>query len=96
MDSSLSIIGIQTGRFLCERSLCVTSFSGSVGGAAVKNDNKHQMVMSSSPGILDGDRYHLRISLEEVQPCSFSRSPIRDFFNMEDKSDPAAEYHDAG
>ncbi|WP_407483094.1 urease accessory protein UreD [Elizabethkingia meningoseptica] len=52
-----------------------------------KRDNKlYQMVMSSSPGILDGDRYHLDISLEENAALQLQSQSYQRLFNMEDKA----------
>jgi urease accessory protein len=52
-----------------------------------KNDNKlYQMVMSSSPGILDGDHYHLEISLEEGAALQLQSQSYQRLFNMEDKA----------
>jgi len=52
-----------------------------------KNDDKlYQMVMSSSPGILDGDHYHLDISLEEGASLQLQSQSYQRLFNMKDKA----------
>lgn len=52
-----------------------------------KNDNKlYQMIMSSSPGILDGDRYHLEITLEKGASLQLQSQSYQRLFNMEDKA----------
>ena len=88
MDSSLSIIaGYKQGASLCERSLCVTSFSGCVGETSVR------MITSLPdgnvplhPGILDGDRYHLEIPGRGCCSATSVRRSYQRLFNMEDKA----------
>ncbi|WP_292011138.1 urease accessory protein UreD [Chryseobacterium sp.] len=49
-----------------------------------KSDNKlYQMVMSSSPGILDGDHYQLDIDLEEGAALQLQSQSYQRLFNME-------------
>jgi len=52
-----------------------------------KSDNKlYQMVMSSSPGILDGDHYHLNIELEKGASLQLQSQSYQRLFNMKDKA----------
>ncbi|MCS3529355.1 urease accessory protein UreD [Chryseobacterium sp. JUb7] len=52
-----------------------------------KNDNKlYQMVMSSSPGILDGDHYYLDINLEKGASLQLQSQSYQRLFNMKDKA----------
>ncbi|MCT3762098.1 MULTISPECIES: urease accessory protein UreD [Elizabethkingia] len=87
MDSSLSIIaGYKQGASYV-KDLYVSLPFRVVSVGQRKNDNKlYQMVMSSSPGILDGDRYHLEISLEEGAALQLQSQSYQRLFNMEDKA----------
>lgn len=52
-----------------------------------KDDNKlYQMIMSSSPGILDGDHYHLDISLEKGASMQLQSQSYQRLFNMKDEA----------
>ncbi|MFV0531077.1 MAG: urease accessory protein UreD [Flavobacteriales bacterium] len=52
-----------------------------------KDDHKlYQMVMSSSPGILDGDNYYLDISLENGASLQLQSQSYQRLFNMKDKA----------
>lgn len=52
-----------------------------------KSDNKlYQMVMTSSPGILDGDHYHLDIELEKGSSLQLQSQSYQRLFNMKDKA----------
>lgn len=52
-----------------------------------KTDNKlYQMIMSSSPGILDGDHYHLDISLEKGAALQLQSQSYQRLFNMKGKA----------
>jgi urease accessory protein len=52
-----------------------------------KSDNKlYQMVMTSSPGILDGDHYHLDIELEQDSSLQLQSQSYQRLFNMKDKA----------
>ncbi|MGG5208262.1 urease accessory protein UreD [Chryseobacterium sp. MIQD13] len=52
-----------------------------------KTDNKlYQMVMTSSPGILDGDHYHLDIELEKDSSLQLQSQSYQRLFNMKDKA----------
>ncbi len=52
-----------------------------------KSDNKlYQMVMTSSPGILDGDHYQLDIELEKDSSLQLQSQSYQRLFNMKDKA----------
>lgn len=52
-----------------------------------KRDNKlYQMIMSTSPGILDGDQYIIGISLEEQSRLQLASQSYQRLFDMENKA----------
>ncbi|WP_343610742.1 urease accessory protein UreD [Chryseobacterium oranimense] len=52
-----------------------------------KSDNKlYQMIMTSSPGILDGDHYQLDIELEKDASLQLQSQSYQRLFNMKDKA----------
>lgn len=87
MDSRLNITaGYKAGKSYV-RDLYVTLPFRVVSVGQRKNDNKlYQMIMSSSPGILDGDHYHLEISLEKGASLQLQSQSYQRLFNMKDKA----------
>lgn len=87
MDSRLELVtGYKEGKSFV-KDLYVSLPFRVVSVGQRKNDNKlYQMVMSSSPGILDGDRYHLEISLEKGASLQLQSQSYQRLFNMEDKA----------
>lgn len=52
-----------------------------------KSDNKlYQMIMSSSPGILDGDHYQLDVELEQGASLQLQSQSYQRLFNMKDQA----------
>lgn len=87
MDSRLHIIaGFKYGKSYV-KDLYVSLPFRVVSVGQRKNDNKlYQMVMSSSPGILDGDHYHLDIDLEQGSSLQLQSQSYQRLFNMKDKA----------
>lgn len=87
MNSRLNITaGYKAGKSYV-RDLYVTLPFRVVSVGQRKNDNKlYQMIMSSSPGILDGDHYHLEISLEKGASLQLQSQSYQRLFNMKDKA----------
>lgn len=87
MDSRLNITaGYKAGKSYV-RDLYVTLPFRVVSVGQRKNDNKlYQMIMSSSPGILDGDHYHLEISVEKGASLQLQSQSYQRLFNMKDKA----------
>ncbi|WP_343613285.1 urease accessory protein UreD [Flavobacterium sp.] len=53
----------------------------------LKNDGRlYQMVMSSSPGILDGDHYDLQVALEKGASLQLQSQSYQRLFNMKDQA----------
>ncbi|SIQ46344.1 urease accessory protein [Chryseobacterium sp. RU37D] len=88
MDSHLKIItGFKSGKSYV-KDLYVSLPFRVVSVGQRKDDNKlYQMVMSSSPGILDGDHYHLNISLEKGSALQLQSQSYQRLFNMKDKAE---------
>ncbi|MDH6250380.1 urease accessory protein [Chryseobacterium sp. H1D6B] len=87
MDSHLNITaGYKAGKSYV-KDLYVTLPFRVVSVGQRKSDNKlYQMIMSSSPGILDGDHYHLNISLEKGTSLQLQSQSYQRLFNMKDKA----------
>ncbi|WP_326984573.1 urease accessory protein UreD [Chryseobacterium sp. MYb264] len=87
MDSRLSIIAGFKGGKSYVKDLYVSLPFRVVSVGQRKEDNKlYQMVMSSSPGILDGDHYHLDVSLEQGSSLQLQSQSYQRLFNMKDKA----------
>ncbi|MEP7144424.1 MAG: urease accessory protein UreD [Ferruginibacter sp.] len=56
-----------------------------------KANQLHLMLMSSSPGILDGDRYQLKIELEEGCSLQLHTQSYQRLFNMKQSASQALE-----
>lgn len=87
MDSRLHIIaGHKAGKSYV-KDLFVSPPFRVVSVGQRKNDNKlYQIVMSSSPGILDGDRYQLDIELEKGSALQLQSQSYQRLFNMKDEA----------
>ncbi|UIR55783.1 urease accessory protein UreD [Sphingobacterium sp. SRCM116780] len=87
MDSQLNIIaGYKEGKSYV-KDLYVTLPFRVVSVGQRKSDGKlYQMIMSSSPGILDGDHYHLDVSLEAGASLQLQSQSYQRLFNMKDKA----------
>jgi urease accessory protein len=87
MDSHLNIIaGFKSGKSYI-KDLYVSLPFRCVSVGQRKDDNKlYQMIMSSSPGILDGDHYHLDISLEKGASMQLQSQSYQRLFNMKDEA----------
>lgn len=87
MESHLNIIaGFKAGKSYV-KDLYVSLPFRVVSVGQRKNDNKlYQMIMSSSPGILDGDHYHLDIALEKGASLQLQSQSYQRLFNMKDKA----------
>ncbi|SDQ69854.1 urease accessory protein [Chryseobacterium soldanellicola] len=87
MDSHLNIIaGFKNGKSYV-KDLYVSLPFRCVSVGQRKNDGKlYQMIMSSSPGILDGDHYHLKVSLEKGASLQLQSQSYQRLFNMKDKA----------
>ncbi|MDV7698021.1 urease accessory protein UreD [Chryseobacterium soli] len=87
MDSHLKITaGYKEGKSYV-KDLYVTLPFRVVSVGQRKNDHKlYQMIMSSSPGILDGDHYHLDIALEKGSSLQLQSQSYQRLFNMKDKA----------
>lgn len=55
-------------------------------GQRMTDNHLYQMVMSSSPGILDGDNYYIDISLEKGSTLQLQSQSYQRLFNMLDKA----------
>ncbi|WP_288436094.1 urease accessory protein UreD [uncultured Chryseobacterium sp.] len=87
MDSHLRIIAGFKGGESYVKDLYVSLPFRVVSVGQRKNDKKlYQMVMSSSPGILDGDHYHLDIALEKGAALQLQSQSYQRLFNMQDKA----------
>lgn len=53
----------------------------------------HLMLMSSSPGILDGDQYQLKIALEEGSSLQLHTQSYQRLFNMKQGASQSLEVH---
>jgi len=53
----------------------------------------HLMLMSSSPGILDGDQYQLKIELEEESSLQLHTQSYQRLFNMKQSASQSFEVH---
>lgn len=58
-----------------------------------KAGNLHLMLMSSSPGILDGDDYHLKIELEENSILQLHTQSYQRLFNMKQSASQLLEVY---
>jgi len=87
MDSRLHIIaGFKDGESYV-KDLYVSLPFRVVSVGQRKSDNKlYQMIMSSSPGILDGDRYHLNVELEKGASLQLQSQSYQRLFNMKNKA----------
>jgi len=87
MDSHLNIIAsFKSGKSYI-KDLYVSLPFRCVSVGQRKDDNKlYQMIMSSSPGILDGDHYHLDISLEKGASMQLQSQSYQRLFNMKDEA----------
>lgn len=87
MDSHLNIIAGFKGGKSYVKDLYVSLPFRCVSVGQRKDDNKlYQMIMSSSPGILDGDHYHLDISLEKGASMQLQSQSYQRLFNMKDEA----------
>lgn len=87
MDSRLKIIAGFKGGESYVKDLYVSLPFRVVSVGQRKSDKKlYQMVMSSSPGILDGDHYHLDVALEKGSSLQLQSQSYQRLFNMEDKA----------
>ncbi|MET3036112.1 urease accessory protein UreD [Chryseobacterium sp. NRRL B-14859] len=87
MDSRLNIIaGFKEGESYV-KDLYVSLPFRVVSVGQRKSDKKlYQMIMSSSPGILDGDHYHLEVALEKGASLQLQSQSYQRLFNMKDKA----------
>lgn len=87
MDSRLHIIaGHKAGKSYV-KDLFVSPPFRVVSVGQRKSDNKlYQIIMSSSPGILDGDRYQLDIELEKGSALQLQSQSYQRLFNMKDQA----------
>jgi urease accessory protein len=87
MNSHLNIIaGYKQGKSYIKE-LYVTPPFRVVSVGQTKNDNKlYQIIMSSSPGILDGDQYQLEIALEKGAWLQLKSQSYQRLFTMKDKA----------
>ncbi|AZA54443.1 urease accessory protein UreD [Chryseobacterium sp. G0201] len=87
MDSRLHIIaGHKAGKSYV-KDLFVSPPFRVVSVGQRKSDNKlYQIIMSSSPGILDGDRYQLDIELEKGSALQLQSQSYQRLFNMKDEA----------
>ena len=87
MNSRLNIIaGFKSGKSYV-KDLYVSLPFRVVSVGQRKDDNKlYQMVMSSSPGILDGDHYQLEVSVERGASLQLQSQSYQRLFNMKDKA----------
>ncbi|MBC7886848.1 MAG: urease accessory protein UreD [Ferruginibacter sp.] len=58
-----------------------------------KANQLHLMLMSSSPGILDGDQYQLKIELEEGCSLQLHTQSYQRLFNMKQRASQLLELH---
>jgi urease accessory protein len=87
MDSYLKIIAGFKGGESYVKDLYVSLPFRVVSVGQRKSDKKlYQMVMSSSPGILDGDHYHLDVTLEKGAALQLQSQSYQRLFNMQDKA----------
>jgi len=87
MDSRLHIIAGHKAGKPYVKDLFVSPPFRVVSVGQRKNDNKlYQIVMSSSPGILDGDRYQLDIELEKGSALQLQSQSYQRLFNMKDEA----------
>ncbi|WP_411810804.1 urease accessory protein UreD [Chryseobacterium scophthalmum] len=87
MDSHLNIIAGFKSEKSYIKDLYVSLPFRCVSVGQRKDDNKlYQMIMSSSPGILDGDHYHLDISLEKGASMQLQSQSYQRLFNMKDEA----------
>lgn len=83
MNSHLNIIAGYKQSKSYVKDLYVTLPFRVVSVGQLKNDNKlYQMIMSSSPGILDGDHYKLQITLEKGAALQLQSQSYQRLFNM--------------
>ncbi|WP_027380577.1 urease accessory protein UreD [Chryseobacterium daeguense] len=87
MDSHLNIIaGFKNGKSYVKDLYVSLPFRVVSVGQRKDDDKLYQMVMSSSPGILDGDHYHLDIVLEKGSSLQLQSQSYQRLFNMQDKA----------
>ncbi|OCA77017.1 urease accessory protein UreD [Chryseobacterium artocarpi] len=87
MDNHLKIIaGFKEGESFVKDLYVTLPFRVVSVGQRKKDKKLYQMVMSSSPGILDGDHYHLDIKLEEKSSLQLQSQSYQRLFNMRDKA----------
>ncbi|AZA77352.1 urease accessory protein UreD [Chryseobacterium sp. G0186] len=87
MDSRLNIIAGFKGGESYVKDLYVSLPFRVVSVGQRKSDKKlYQMIMSSSPGILDGDRYQIDVSLEKGASLQLQSQSYQRLFNMKDKA----------
>ncbi len=74
-----------------------TFFSTPFKVANITEDKKagtlHLMLMSSSPGILDGDQYQVKITLEEGSSLQLHTQSYQRLFNMKKSASQSLEVH---
>lgn len=87
MDSRLNIIAGFKGGESYVKDLYVSLPFRVVSVGQRKSDKKlYQMIMSSSPGILDGDHYHLEVALEKGASLQLQSQSYQRLFNMKDRA----------
>ncbi|SHL12041.1 urease accessory protein UreD [Chryseobacterium polytrichastri] len=87
MDSRLHIIaGYKEGKSYVKDLYVSPPFRVVSVGQRKKDHKLYQIVMSSSPGILDGDRYQLDIALEKGAALQLQSQSYQRLFNMKDRA----------
>ncbi|CAA7386237.1 urease accessory protein UreD [Chryseobacterium fistulae] len=87
MNSRLHLIaGFKAGKSYVKDLYVSLPFRVVSVGQRKSDDKLYQMIMSSSPGILDGDHYHLDISVEKGASLQLQSQSYQRLFNMKDKA----------
>ncbi len=93
----IATLHIQTAARVNITYLKNTFFSTPFKVANITEDKKagdlHLMLMSSSPGILDGDQYQLKIELEEGSSLQLYTQSYQRLFNMKQSASQCLEVH---
>jgi urease accessory protein len=77
---------VKNGHTYLKNSFCTTPFKIANITADKKANLLELMLMSCSPGILDGDQYHIEINLEEGSAVKLSTQSYQRLFNMKESA----------
>lgn len=84
MNAQLHIqIDERKGRSCLKQAYCTTPFKVANITEDKTQHDLHLMLMSSSPGILDGDRYDMKIEIEKNCSCYLHTQAYQRLFNMQ-------------